>query len=279
MTELLAAGLKWGFVWRPVAAAIVGGAVCGIVGVWVIMMNVPFVGVAMSHAAFAGAIAGLLLGVNPLVASALACVVASLAIGPIAERADIEPNVSLGIIFSLMLGLAFLGIGLLPGPRTEALRYIWGSILLVTSADLVILGASAAAVLLFLGLFAKEIQAVLFNRDVARAVGIPERPLFLGMLALCGLAVTANLNTIGGLLIFSLVVNPPSAAYQLAWRLRTMYLLSAAFSVGSCLVGLAGSWLFDVPAGAVTIITSSTGFGISLLLSPKRRAARLGAKG
>uniref|UniRef100_A0A7C4GFP4 Metal ABC transporter permease n=1 Tax=candidate division WOR-3 bacterium TaxID=2052148 RepID=A0A7C4GFP4_UNCW3 len=265
----------WGLFWRPVVAAVVGGAACGVVGVWIVMLNLPFVGVAMSHAAFAGAIAGLLGGVNPLVTSLAFCVAAALAIGPLADRADVEPGVSLGIVFSLMLGLAFLGIGLLPGPRTEALGFIWGSILLVTTSDLIVLGASTLAVLGFMALFRKEIATMLFSREVARAVGIHERPLFLAMLALCGLTVTANLNTIGGLLIFSLVVNPPSAAYQLAWRLKTMYLLSAVFAVASCLAGLAASWLFDVPAGAVIIVASTVIFGVSLLLSPKRRRPRV----
>ncbi len=257
--------------WRPLAAAILGGLVCGIVGVWVVMMNIPFVGVAMSHAAFAGAVTGLLLGVNPLLTAAAFCLAASLLVGPVADRADIEPNVSLGIIFSLVLGFAFLVIGLMRGPRAGALGLIWGSILLVTGRDLVLMAVAAAAVLLFLGLFHKEILAVLYNREIARAVGIPERALFFAMLVLCGLSVTANLTTIGGLLVFSLVVNPPSAAYQLTYRLRTMYVLSALFGVLSCLVGLLVSWLTDAPAGAVIIITSSVVFGLCLLLSPKRR--------
>jgi manganese/iron transport system permease protein len=257
--------------WRPLLAAVLGGAVCGLVGVWVVMMNIPFVGVAMSHAAFAGAVAGLLLGVNPLLLAALACVAASFLIGPVAERADIQPSVSLGIIFSVVLGLAFLCIGLLRGPRAPALNLIWGSILLVSTRDLLVMAAAAIAVLLFLLLFYKELLAVLCDREVARAVGIPERALFFAMLALAGLAVTANLSTIGGLLIFSLIVNPPSAAYQLTWRLGTMYALSALFGVMSCLVGLAVSFLTDAPAGAVIIIVSSLIFGLSLLFSPKRR--------
>jgi manganese/iron transport system permease protein len=230
--------------------------------------------VAMSHAAFAGAATGLLLGVNPLVTAAIFCLAASLLIGPVAERADIEPNVSLGIIFSVVLGFAFLAIGLMRGPRAAALGLIWGSILLVSVSDLVLMSAATLAVLLFLGLFYKEVQAVLYNREVARAVGIPERALFFAMLVLCGLSVTANLGTIGGLLIFSLIVNPPSAAYQLTYRLRTMYLLSALFGVLSCLAGLLVSWLTDAPAGAVIIITSSAVFGLCLLFSPKRRPAR-----
>lgn len=257
--------------WKPLVAAVLGGLVCGVVGVWVVLMNIPFVGVAMSHAAFAGAVSGLLLGVNPLLAAAAFCLAASFLIGPMAERADIEPNVSLGIIFSVVLGFAFLAIGLMRGPRAEALNMIWGSILLVSARDLVLMAVAAAAVLLFLGLFYKEVQAVLYNREIAGAVGIPERALFFAMLVLCGLSVTANLNTIGGLLIFSLIVNPPSAAYQLTYRLKTMYLLSALFGVLSCLVGLFVSWLTDAPAGAVIIITSSAIFGICLLLSPKRR--------
>jgi manganese/iron transport system permease protein len=257
--------------WRPLVAAVLGGLVCGVVGVWVVMMNIPFVGVAMSHAAFAGAVTGLLLGINPLVTAAVFCIAASLLIGPVAERADLEPNVSLGIIFSVVLGFAFLAIGLMRGPRSDALSLIWGSILLVSSRDLMLMAVATGAVLLFLGLFYKEVQAVLYNREIARAVGIPERALFFAMLVLCGLSVTANLSTIGGLLIFSLIVNPPSAAFQLTYRLRTMYLLSALFGVLSCLVGLFVSWLTDAPAGAVIIITSSAVFGICLLLSPKRR--------
>jgi len=260
---------------QQIAAAVLGGAACGLVGVWVIMMRIPFVGVAMSHAAFAGAVFGLLLGINPLLAATAACILASLLIGPLAERSDLEPNVSVGIIFSLVLGLAFLGIGLMPGPRTSALHYIWGNILLVSVPDVLVMAAITAVVLAFLVLFFKEIRAVLYNREIARAVGIPERFFFYAMLVLCGLTVTANLDTIGGILIFSLIINPPSAAFQLTWRLRTMFLLSALFGVGSCLVGLAVSYLTDAPSGAVIIITSSVIFGLALLLSPKRRRFKL----
>ncbi len=268
MAERVLAGLML----RPVLAAVLGGAVCGVVGVWVTLLNIPFVGVALSHAAFAGAVLGLLLGVNPLLTAILASLAAALFIGPVAERADVEPGVSLGIVFSLVLGLAFLGLGFLPGPRSEALRYVWGSILLVRWSDVALIAAATGLVLGFLALFDKEITAVLFSREIARAVGVRERLVLFLMLACCGLAVTANLNTIGGLLVFSLIVNPPSAAAQLTWRLRKRYLLSALFGVISCLVGLVVSWLTDAPSGAVIVICSSLIFGLTLLFSPRHRA-------
>ncbi|MEN9979667.1 MAG: metal ABC transporter permease [candidate division WOR-3 bacterium] len=256
---------------KPLLAAVFGSIACGIVGVWVVLLNIPFVGVAMSHAAFAGAVCGLLLGINPLLTGLLFAGGAALLIGPVAERADLEPGVSLGVIFSLMLGLAFLGIGLLKGPRTEALRFIWGNILLVSRTDLILLGLNTLVVIMFLLVLNKETRAVLFHRELARAVGVPERTIFFSLLVLCALTVTANLNTIGGLLIFSLVVSPASAAYQLTYRLNTMYLLSSGFALLASLSGLALSWFFNLPSGAAIICSASLIFTFALIFSPKRR--------
>jgi len=265
---------QYGFIQRAILASIFGGISCGIVGVWVIMMRIPFVGVAMSHAAFAGAIFGLLLQIDPLTMALLFCLVSALLIGPIADRADIDPNVSVGIIFSSILGVAFLGMGLIAGPKTEALNFIWGNILTISNKDVILLIAITLFVLSFLVLLFKEIQAVLFDREIARAVGIPEKIIFYSLLFLCGTTVTLNLNTIGGLLIFSLIINPPSAAYQLTYNLNTMFLLSAIFGSSSCLLGLLFSYIFNVPSGAIIIITSSLIFGLCLLFSPKRRVKR-----
>lgn len=266
--------LRYGFIQRAIFASVIGGASCGIVGVWVIMMRIPFVGVAMSHAAFAGAIFGLLFHTNPLGMAILFCIASAALIGPVAERAEFDPNLSIGIIFSIVLGIAFLGMGLMEGPKTEALNFIWGNILMLSKGDLLLLGVMALAVFLFSILLFKEIQAILFHREIARASGIPEKAIFYCLLVLSGLVVTVNLNTIGGLLIFSLIINPPSAAYQLTYSLKKMFFLSGFFGVASCLLGLLFSYLFNAPSGAIIIIASSVIFALSLVFSPKRRVKR-----
>jgi manganese/iron transport system permease protein len=263
--------LGYSFVRKALVASLLGGAGCGIIGVWIVLLGMPFVGVAMSHAAFAGAIFGLLLNVNPLMMAILFALVSSALVGPVAEKAELDPNVSLGIIFSILLGIAFLGMGLLKGPKTEALNFIWGSILLLSRNNLILLMAIVSLIFLFSILLFKEIGAILFNREIARAVGIPERIIFYAMILLSGMTVALSLNTIGGLLIFSLIINPPSAAYQLTYNLKTMFLLSAVFGVTSCMLGLLFSYIFNVPSGALIIIVSSIIFGRSLLFSPKKR--------
>ncbi len=265
--------LRYSFMQRAVLASVLGGAVCGIVGVWVIMLGIPFVGVAMAHAAFAGALLGLLINVDPILSGFIFSIFSASLIGPVADRGDFEPNLSTGIIFSIVLGLAFLFMGLIEGPRADAMRYIWGSILTVSPKDITLLAVTAGAIMLFLVLFFKEILAVLYDRKTARAAGIPDKAVFYVILFMCGAAVTLNLNTVGGILIFSLVISPPAAAYQLTYNLKMMHFLSAAFGVISCLLGLALSYAFNLPSGAMIIIISGFIFILSLAFSPKRRIA------
>ncbi|MDI6840780.1 MAG: metal ABC transporter permease [bacterium] len=131
--------LQYKFIQKALLAGLFGGAGCGVIGVWIILLGIPFVGVAMSHAAFAGAIFGLLFNINPLFMAILFALVSSALVGPVAEKADIDINISLGIIFSILLGIAFLGMGLLKGPKTEALNFIWGNILLLSKSNLILL--------------------------------------------------------------------------------------------------------------------------------------------
>ena len=113
---------------------------------------------------------------------------------------------------------------------------------------------------------------MLFNREIAAASGIPEKVFYYGVIFIAGLLVSASLDIVGGLLIFSLLVNPPGAAYQLTYRLKTMFVLSGIFGMVSCFTGLWLSYRFDVPTGAVIVLSSSGIYLTAFLLSPKRRS-------
>jgi manganese/iron transport system permease protein len=113
-----------------------------------------------------------------------------------------------------------------------------------------------------------------FHRDMALAVGIPATVVFYGILFLTGATVTASLRPIGGLLVFSLILNPAAAAYQLTYSMKRMFFLSAGFGILSGLIGLLMSYLFNIPSGATIVITSSAIFGIATAVSPKRKVKR-----
>ena len=256
---------------NAILSAFLGGIACATVGVFVVLMHMPFIGVTMSHAAFAGALLGLWVGFDPLIGAFAFSLVAAAIVGPLADRGELSPDTSLGIIFSLMLGVAFLFLGLMPGTKSSALELLWGSILTNTRGDIILLAVVAVVVVGLVVIFFKEIQATVFNRNIALSVGLPATIILYGVLFLTGATVTASLRSIGGLLIFSLILNPAAAAYQLTYSMKWMFILSAIFGVLSGWVGLLVSYLLDVPSGATIVITSSVIFIIATVFSPKRK--------
>ncbi len=267
MTELWAHD----FFRYAVLACVFGGGGLSLIGVFVTLMDIPFLGISMSHSAFLGAVAGLLFGFDPLLGAMVACAGSGLLVGPIADRAGSSSNSILAVIFSATMGLAFLLLARIPGPKSEALNLIWGSILTISGREIVVLAVIFSLALILLVVFFKEMSAVLFNREIAAASGVPEKLFYYGVILIAGLLISASLDIVGGLLIFSLLVNPPGAAYQLTYRLKTMFILSAFFGMASCFAGLYISWQFDVPTGAVIVLCSSGIYLLAFLWSPKRR--------
>ena len=263
--------LQYHFMQNAILAGLFGGITCSVVGVFVVTMHLSFIGVCIAHAAFAGALLGLWLGFNPLIGALLFSLASAAIIGPVADRGELNPDTSIGIIFSLMLGLAFLFMGLMQGARTEALNMFWGSILTVTQQDIIFLAVITAVIVGLVLVFYKEIQAVICHRQVALAVGIPATVIFYGLLFSTGVTITASLQSIGGLLIYSLILNPAAAAYQLTYSLKKMLLIAVAFGIVSCWAGLAVSYLLDIPSGAAIVITSAIIFGLATAFSPKRK--------
>lgn len=269
---------EYQFMQNAILTAFLGGVACGSIGVFVVLMHMPFIGVCMSHAAFAGALLGLWLGFNPLIGAFVLSLLAAAIVGPLADRGELSPETSVGVIFSLMLGLAFLFMGLMPGTKSGALELLWGSILTNTRGDVILLAIVAALVVGLIVAFYKEVQATVFHRDMALSVGIPATVILYGILFLTGATITATLRSIGGILIFSLILNPAAAAYQLTYSMKRMFLLAAGFGVLSGWMGLLFSYLFNIPSGATIVVTSSVIFLLAAIFSPKRRVKGWRAK-
>jgi manganese/iron transport system permease protein len=266
--------LTYPFMQNALLSAFLGGIACAVIGVFVVLLHMPFIGVCMSHAAFAGALLGLWLGFNPLIGAFAFSLGAAAIIGPLADHGELNPETSVGVMFSLMLGLAFLFMGLMTGSKSQALELLWGSILTNTRGDTIVLGVVAVLVVGIVLLFFKEIQATVFQRDMARSVGIPATLMLYSILFMTGTTITASFSSIGGLLIFSLILNPAAAAYQLTYSLKRMFLLAAAFGILSSWSGLFFSYLFYFPSGATIVITSSLIFMVAVIFSPKREVKR-----
>jgi manganese/iron transport system permease protein len=262
------------FFQRAVLALIFAGAACSAAGVWVLVMKFSFVGMCISHAAFAGALLALLIGVPAVPMAFLFSIVCAGLLGPLSDRGQLSPDASTGILFSATLGLAFLFIGIMPESMGTGMNLLWGSVLTITRPDLKILAAVSFSIACFIILFFKEIQSVIFSRELAKASGISSSLFFYLILFLSGMTAAASLKTVGGLLVFSLMINPAAAAYQVTYSLKKMYVLAGIFGIFSGLTGLVLAAAADVPVGAAVILVSSLVFAVSAAFSPKRRRRR-----
>jgi manganese/iron transport system permease protein len=275
LVENLFEGLAFLPIQRALIACLLCGLSCSLLSVFVVLMRIPLVGIAMSHAAFAGAVVGMLLGINPVVSGFVLCLMVAGVLGPFSDRAHMPPENMLSIFFSFLMGIAFLGMGILTRTKAGVLNLMWGNLLSLSARDLILLLAVSVILLLFILFFFKEIRAVLFHRRLAAASGVPERFIYYTLLLLTGGVVSSNLATVGGLLIFALLIQPGVTALQLAYDLKLFFVISAAAGISACLSGLLLSYVFDLPSGASVVIMATAIFVLSFIFSPKRRAARI----
>ena len=262
------------FFYMVILAGAIAGASCGLLGVYIVALRLPFIGVFISHTAMAGTVYAHLLGMDPTFGPAAVSMITAMSLAGIRPgRSRLDPNVALGILFSLMLGLTFLGIGLVEGSRTEILGLLWGSILFVQTRHVVTIGVVAVLFALFAYAFNKELKVLLFSRAIASATGVHETFVYALFLGLCGLILAVNLPLIGGLMIFSLITNPAAAAYQICRGHRAVVVTSVLFGMLSAVGGFIISYYANLPTGACIVLTSATIFALAAIY----RAATAGA--
>lgn len=263
----------WMF-WLPrILAGALAGGVSGLMGVYIVGMRIPFLAVCVAHAALAGAVfAGLagLTGAIGIVPALLAAVAAALALGWLeSSDAQLDSNVLIGVLFSLSMGLAFLGIGLygiLGRPDYAVRNLLWGSLTYCGWPEVSRMAVAGALLGGGVLLFRKELRAILFSRLHATAAGVPVGLVWTGFLVLSSAALTVNFQSVGGLMIYSLITNPALAAMQLTRGHDRLIVMSIALGATSSIVGFFISAWTDLPTGATIVIVSSLIVGIAILI-------------
>ncbi|MBS3749350.1 MAG: metal ABC transporter permease [Candidatus Thermoplasmatota archaeon] len=261
------------FLLPSILGAVLAGFVCSTMGTFVVRMNLSSIGYCMSHAAFAGAAFGILISIDPMISAVLFAFATALVLGPLSEKARLESNVVIGFLFSVMIALGFIFLSLKPGEAAtgRALSILWGSLFSVNYDNVLLLSLLSFALLVFVIVFYKELVAVMFHRKLAESAGINTKMFYFAVLFFTGFAVALSLKLVGGLLVFALIVNPTSTAYQFFYDFKKIMIISPVIGILSCLLGFYLSLIADFPIGAAIVIVSATGFAVSLIVSPKRK--------
>jgi len=259
--------LRYPFLQNAIVGVVFAGIAFPIIGVFIITLNLVPLRFAMMHMALLGGAVGLFLGVDPLFLGILFCGISSLALGPLSERMKLGLGTVSGYFMTLTLALAFLLIYKGNIHILQAFGILWGNILSLTLWDLVIVVAVSLFILGLVLLFFKEIQAILYDREIALSVGIPEKRLYFLIVFVLGISIAVSMRMIGALLIDAFVLLPAIAANLIARSLKQMFLLSSAFGLVSGMSGLYFSFVFDIPSSSAIILVGSVIIVVCFILS------------
>ncbi len=258
--------LSYGFAQKALFASLLSGFLCSLIGTYVVLRKMAFVGAGLAHIAFAGISLGLLIGVYPVGVGLAFSIAASAAIWYLSYRGKVHYDITIGILFSTSMGLAILFMGLSGKYRSSALSYLFGSPLTVNNGDIAILILTAAVAGAVYTFYWKEIYLTTFSEEIAKASGYRTELITFTASMITTVSVVMSMKAVGAILVFSLLVIPPASAYMVSKSYFRMVLLSIIFGVSSSVIGTLISFSIDVPSGAAITLTSFTLFLITYII-------------
>ncbi len=253
-----------------VAAALVG-ALCGLMGVYIVLRRMSYIGHGLSHSVFGGAVVSYLMGWNFYIGAGLWGFLSALLIDATARRRRIGSDAAVGIITtsSFALGVALISRGHSFTRNFEAA--LFGNILGVTVTDLWVIGAVAAAVAVFVFFAYKQLLFTTFDPEVAPVYGVPAHVIdALFSLALAA-TIVASMNVVGVTLIAATIVIPPVTARLLTDRFSHVLTGSTAMGAGIGVAGMSLSYYLNIASGASIVLLGAVVFAVALAYSGWRR--------
>ncbi|NLN75341.1 MAG: metal ABC transporter permease [Armatimonadetes bacterium] len=259
---------------RATVAGVLVGALCAIIGVYVVLKGLAFIGAGIAHASFGGVAIGVLLGINPIWSAIVFCILTAWGIGLTSRRSYVKEDTAVGVFFASTMALGILLIGLKQGYQVDLFSYLFGSILAVTTQDVWTTVVITCVVLTTVLVLYKDLLFITFDSEMAEVTGVPAGRLYFLLITMMALTVVMSIKVVGIVLVSALIVTPAAAAYQLTEKFRNLMILAVAFGVGSCVVGLMLSDLLGIASGATIVLLSTVIFFLCAAISPQRRRSR-----
>lgn len=283
MTDLVLEPLRYDFFVRAMIASALVGLVCSVVGTYVVLKGISFIGDGISHAAFPGVVAAFMLQGPYYVGAAVAAVSTALAIGFVSRRGFLRMDTAIGVLFAGTFALGVFLFSLIDGYVADLFTFLFGNVLAISPSDLVALVALGSVVLGAVALLWKQLLYATFDPLGAQASGIRVGLLEYAFLAIVALAIVVSLQAVGIILVVAMLVTPAASAQLLSSRFGSMMQLAIAIGIGSAVVGLYLSYWLDVASGATIVLVQTAVFFLVLTLGPTtglvgmQRARRAGS--
>jgi ABC-type Mn2+/Zn2+ transport system permease subunit len=268
MTEWLTAPLAYEFMQRGLMASMMVGILCAVVGCYVVLRSMAFLGDAMAHAILPGVAVAYLLKGNLILGALVAAIAVALGIGFFTRQGTIKEDTAIGILFAAALSLGVLLISTIKTYAVDLTHILFGNVLGVSETDVWITAGLGLVVLATIVLLFKEFLVISFDPVLAATIRLPAEPLRNLMLVLIALTIVVSMQTVGVGLVAAMLVTPGATAYLLTRRLPTMMVIAAFIGAFSSVAGLYLSFYVNVASGAAVVLIATIIFLIVFLFAP-----------
>jgi len=247
--------LSFGFMQNAIISGIAISLVCSTVGLFLVLRKYSLFGDALAHSAFGGVALGLFLGVYPLWAAYVVSILSALALTKIRQKFDISGDAIIAILLSSGIAIGIVLISLSGGFSIDIFSFLFGSILLVSTENVIIVLGLCAAIFIILITGYRKFMYITFSEEQAQVSGIPVQKLNYLLIAIAGITVVTSMQLVGVLLVSALFVIPNVTAMMFKRSFKQTVILSMSFSVFSTVAGIMISYPLDIaPSGMVVLL-------------------------
>jgi ABC-type Mn2+/Zn2+ transport system permease subunit len=262
--------LTFEFFRRAVLASALVGALCGVVGVYVVLRRMSYIGHGLSHAVFGGAVISYLLHVNFYLGAGLWGVASALLINEVAQRRKLGADAAIGIVTTAGFALGVAGISFQRRFTRNFEAALFGNVLGITPADLwMIVGVAIISIAALLMLY-KPLLFSTFDQEVAEVYGIPTRGVNAAFALMLAAVILVSMQVMGVTLIAAALIIPTSAARLLTQRFDRLLWLASVIGAAVSVLGMYASYYLDLASGASIVLLGTTMFLVAWLYSSVR---------
>lgn len=238
---------------NAVAAAVLCGVCCGIVGTYMVVRRLVFLGGGITHSSFGGIGLAYYLGINPLVGAGVFAVLSAVGIEASSRKGEVREDSAIGIMWSVGMAIGILFIYLTPGYVPNLMNFLFGNILTVIGLNIKLLAVLALLLVVMFAIWHRQVMFVAFDREYAESQGVRTGLVAYTVAVLTAITIVLSIKAVGIVMLISLLTIPPVIANSLSGSYRKITILSVVIAIVGNLAGLYMSYRMDVPTGAATI--------------------------
>ncbi|HEU5129244.1 MAG TPA: anchored repeat-type ABC transporter permease subunit [Glycomyces sp.] len=257
------------FMQRAFAVAAMAAVVCVVVGAFVVLRGMAFIGDAVAHAVFPGVAIGFVLHINLTLSGAVAGIATALSIVLISQTRRLKEDTVIGVFWAAAFGLGIVIVSTQQSYTGDLASFLFGQILALGDGDVVLVAVVGAALTAATFLLRRQLIAVSLDRETARASGLPVLALDIVLYVMVTAAIVVSLQAVGNILVLALLVTPSAAARFLTDRLGAMIGVGAVIALFGAIAGLYLSFYYNLAAGGLIVLVITGLFLLAWLLAPR----------